>query len=48
MIVKVEGAQGDAARRIVVSPNSGAQVLEEVIVVKSNAGTTVGLNLGGE
>lgn len=48
MIVKVEGAQGDAARRIVVAPNTGVQVLEEVIVVLSNAGTTVGLNIGGE
>lgn len=35
-VVKVEGSVGDATRRIVVSPNSTVDVLEEVLVVKSS------------
>ena len=34
-VVKIEGAQNDASRRIVVSPNDAATSLEEVLVVTS-------------
>ncbi len=34
-VVKVEGSVGDATRRIVVSPNSTVETLEEVFVVQS-------------
>ena len=36
-VVKVEGSVGDATRRIVVSPNGTADVLEEVLVVTNAA-----------
>lgn len=34
MVVKVDARQGEATRRIVVSPNDDARALEEVLVVK--------------
>lgn len=37
-VVKVDGAAGDATRRIVVSPNNGTEAIEEVLVVLSSAG----------
>lgn len=42
-VVKVDSQQGDATRRVVVSPNGGASSLEEVLVVY-DVGTDAGDN----
>ena len=47
-VVKVDGSLGDAARTIVVSPNDTAQVLEDVLVVKEDAGTQASDGASGD
>ena len=45
-VVKIEGSQGDATRRIVVSQNDEAESLEEVVVVTSVAQSTSSASSG--
>lgn len=46
-VVKVDSRQGDATRRVVVSPTGAAEALEEVLVVFS-VGSDAGASSGGE